>query len=298
MIGKNSIALLCLVIMLLCCADARAGYVPQGEGKMSTPDEGMSVDDYMKLWYHLKYSKDCNDYHSHGWVIKKDKRGYIRKQEWLRYMITLRRESDDLDFKDLVTLLNPQNVKGLSVLTWTYISPNRDQDVWLWLPSLRKIRRVSQSDGDDSFIGADSTYDEVMTRKWDDETYKMIGEEEFSGYHSWHTDKTYYKGLNCKVIEATTKKKDWYYVKRRIFFEKDTALNVFEDYYDETGKRFKTVFRLWSDQSEIKYKTYLLPEFTNIRESHSSALPIEDVKFDQGLKENFFSERVLMRSKW
>jgi hypothetical protein len=183
-------------------------------------------------------------------------------------------------------LLNPQNVKGLSVLTWTYISPNRDQDVWLWLPSLRKIRRVSQSDGDDSFIGADSTYDEVMTRKWDDETYKMIGEEEF------------YKGLNCKVIEATTKKKGWYYVKRRIFFEKDTALNVYEDYYDETGKRFKTVFRLWSDQSEMKYKTYLLPEFTNIRESHSSALPIEDVKFDQGLKENFFSERVLMRSKW
>jgi len=48
----------------------------------------------------------------------------------------------------------------------------------------------------------------------------------------------------------------------------------------------------------MKYKTYLLPEFTNIRESHSSALPIEDVKFDQGLKENFFSERVLMRSKW
>ncbi|NOQ85439.1 MAG: hypothetical protein GQ554_00980, partial [Deltaproteobacteria bacterium] len=113
MIGKNSIALLCLVITLLCCADARAGYVPQGEGKMSTPDEGMSVDDYMKLWYHLKYGKDCNDYHSHGWVIKKDKRGYIRKQEWLRDMITLRRESDDLDFKDLVTLLNPQNVKGL-----------------------------------------------------------------------------------------------------------------------------------------------------------------------------------------
>ena len=73
-------------------------------------------------------------------------------------MITLGRESDDLDFKDLVTVINPQSVKGLSVLTWTYISPNRDQDVWLWLPSLRKIRRVSQSDGDDSFIGADSTY--------------------------------------------------------------------------------------------------------------------------------------------
>ncbi len=36
MIGKNSIALLCLIIMLLCCTDARAGYVPQGEGKMST----------------------------------------------------------------------------------------------------------------------------------------------------------------------------------------------------------------------------------------------------------------------
>jgi len=48
----------------------------------------------------------------------------------------------------------------------------------------------------------------------------------------------------------------------------------------------------------MKYKTYLLPEFTNLRENHSSSLPIEDVKFDQGVKENFFSARILMRSKW
>jgi len=73
---------------------------------------------------------------------------------------------------------------------------------------------------------------------------------------------------------------------------------VYEDYYDETGERFKTVFRLWSEPSELKYRTYLLPEFTNLRERHSSSLPIEETKFDQGLKENFFSARVLMRSKW
>lgn len=298
MMRKGSRGLFWVIAVLLCCSTVRAGYALQGKGVTSTPDEGMSVDEYMRLWYHLKYSKDCNDYYSHGWVIKKDKRGYIRKQEWLRHMIILRRKSDDLDFKDLVTVINPQNVKGLSILTWTYISPNKDQEVWLWLPSLRKIRRISQSEGDDSFIGADSTYDEVMTRKWEDETYKMIGEEQFPGYYSWKTDKTYYEGLKCYVIEATAKKKNWYYVKRRILFEKDSALDVYEDYYDEKGKRFKTVFRLWSNQSEMRYRTYLLPEFTNLREHHSSSLPIEETKFDQGLKENFFSARVLMRSKW
>ena len=298
MVRNSGIGVVCVVAVLFCCSDIRAEYVPRGQGKMSTPDEGMSVDEYMKLWYHLKYCKDCNDYWSHGWVIKKDRRGYIRKQEWLRHMIILRRKSDDIDFKDLVTIINPQNVKGLSVLTWTYISHDRDQEVWLWLPSLRKIRRISQSEGDDSFIGADSTYDEVMTRKWEDETYRMIGEEEFPGYHSWKADKTYYKGIACIVIEATTKKKNWYYEKRRIFFEKDSALNVYEDYYDETGERFKTVFRLWSGEAELKYRTYLLPEFTNLREHHTSSLPIEETKFDQGLKENFFSAKVLMRSKW
>ncbi len=286
------------MVIILWTSLVVAGYVPQGKGLMSTPDEGMSVDDYTRLWYHLKYGKDCNDYYSHGWVIKKDKRGYLRKQEWLRSMIILRRQSDGIDFKDLVTVVNPQNVKGLSVLTWTYIDPRKDQEVWLWLPSLRKIRRISQSEGDDSFIGADSTYDEVMTRKWEDETYTMIGEERFTGYHSWYTDKTYYEGLPCYVIEATTKKKGWYYTKRRVFFEKDSALNVYEDYYDETGERFKTIFRLWSEQPETKYRTYLLPEFTNLRERHSSSLPIEDIKFDQGLEENVFSERMLMRSKW
>lgn len=298
MIQRSSRCFLSVLIVLLCCSSIEAGYALQGKGIMSTPDEGMSVDDYMRLWYHLKYCKDCNDYWSHGWVIKRDKRGYIRKQEWLRNMIILRRKSDDLDFKDVVTVINPQNVKGLSVLTWTYISPNRDQEVWLWLPSLRKIRRVSQSEGDDSFIGADSTYDEVMTRKWEDETYKLVGDEQLPSYHSWYTNKTYYGGLKCCVIEATTKKKDWYYEKRRVFFDKDTALNVYEDYYDETGKKFKTVFRLWSEHSELRYRTYLMPEFTNLRENHSSSLPIEETKFDQGLKENFFSARVLMRSKW
>jgi hypothetical protein len=118
MILKGKIWFLCVVSILLCCSNIKAGYVPQGEGIMSTPDEGMSVDDDMKLWYHLKYDKDCG-YYSHGWVIKKDKRGYIRTQEWLRYKIILRRKSDDLDFKDLVAVINPQNVKGLSVLTWT-----------------------------------------------------------------------------------------------------------------------------------------------------------------------------------
>jgi len=298
MMRKASVGFLCGVIMLLWYSLIEAGYASKGKGITSTPDPGMSVDEYTKMWYHLKYSKDCNDYSSHGWVIKKDKHGYIRKQEWLRNMIILRRPSDDLDFKDVVTVINPQNVKGLSVLTWTYISPNKDQEVWLWLPSLRKIRRVSQSEGDDSFIGADSTYDEVMTRKWEDETYTMIGEEKFKGYHSWHTDKSYYGGLDCYVVEATSKKKDWYYVKRRIWFEKDTALNVYEDYYNERGELFKNIFRLWSDQSEMKYRTYLLPEFTNLKENHSSSLPIQDIKFDRGLDENAFSERVLMRSKW
>ena len=71
-------------------------------------------------------------------------------------------------------------------------------------------------------------------------------------------------------------------------------LNSARKYFDETGKKFKTIFRLWSDQSETKYKTYLLPEFTNLRERHSSSLPIEDITFDQGLKENFFSLSFLV----
>ena len=215
---------------------------PARTGKMTRPTPGMSADELMKVCFHVKYSKDCRDYKAHGGVHLINKTGLRRTRIFHRSRIILNRTVDDLDYKDIVTFTHPKNVKGLSVLSWTYLTPGKDQDVWLWLPSLRKIRRISQSEGDDSFMGSDFTYEEAVSRKWGDETYTLLGEENFPGKESMHNGKTYYKDIPCYVIEARPKRENWYYSKRKVYLEKSTAFRIHDSYYDQMGRNQKTIF--------------------------------------------------------
>lgn len=272
--------------------------LPTSTGKMSRPAPGMSADELMKVCFHAIYSKDCRDYKSHGGVHLIDKRGFKRARTYHRSRIILNRPADDLDYKDLIVFTHPQNVKGLSVLSWTYLTPGRDQDLWLWLPSLRKIRRMSQNEDDDSFMGTDFTYEEVVSRKWGDETYTLLGEENFPGQESIQNGKTYYKDTPCYVIEACPKREDWYYSKRKVYLEKSTAFRIYDSYFDQMGRNQKTIFVYWEPIEGSELEMEWLLEVSDLRSGHNTIINIEEVKFDVGLKEKFFSERTLMRTKW
>jgi len=272
--------------------------LPISTGKMSQPKPGMTADELMNVFFHVKYSKDSRDYTAQGGTHLISKTGLKRNRVFHRSRIILNRTDDDLDYKDIVSFSSPENIKGLSVLTWTYLTPGRDQDVWLWLPSLRKIRRVSQNEGDDSFMGTDFTYEEVVYRKWGDETYTLMGEEKFPGHESIHDGKTYYKDTPCYVIEARPKQKDWYYSKRKAYLEKDTAFRVHDTYFDEMGRSQKTLFVYWSPIAGSELTMEWLLEVADLRGKHSTVIDLQKVQFDQGLSEKLFTERALMRTKW
>jgi hypothetical protein len=272
--------------------------LPTSTGKMTRPAPGMSADELMKVFFHVKFSKDSSDYKALGGTRLISKKGLKRNRTFQRFRIILNRPSDDLDYKDIVTFTSPQNVKGFTVLSWTYLTLGRDQDVWLWLPSLRKIRRVSQSEADDSFMGSDFTYEEAVSRKWGDETYTLVGEENFSGQKSMHNGKTYYKDTPCYMIEARPKREDWYYMKRKVYLEKSTAFRIYDTYFDKMGRSQKTLFVYWESIGGSELEMEWLLEVSDLRSDHSTIIDLEEVQFDQGQPENFFTERTLMRTKW
>ena len=290
----------CLTVSLLFLSGSVYGelVLPISTGTMSRPKPGMTADELMKVFFHVKYSKDSSDYTAKGGTHLISKAGLKRNRVFHRSRIILNRAKDDLDYKDIVTFSSPENIKGLSVLTWTYLTPGRDQDVWLWLPSLRKIRRISQNEGDDSFMGTDFTYEEVVYRKWGDETYTLMGEEKFPGHQSIHDGKTYYRDTPCYVIEARPKQKDWYYSKRKSYLEKDTAFRVFDTYFDEMGRSHKELFVNWQPIEGSKLDMEWLLEVSDLRGKHSTVIDLQKVQFDQGLSEKLFTERALMRTKW
>lgn len=298
---KMRIIVLLLSFFCACTTLPYSGLADDNTGRYGTqtkPADGMSINALMKMSYHIKFTKDCKDYESWGGFDLVDKKGLVRKRGWHRYRIILDRLSDGIDYKDILVMDKPQNVKGLGVLTWSYLDPDKDQEVWLWLPSLRKVRRISQTEDDASFLGSDWTYEEVVSGRYENDTYRLISEEVFPGYTSTYTNQEYNKDVPCYLIEATPTRKDWYYAKKNIYLDKKTACNIFEEYFDSKGSKIKTISRYWTTFRDAPYLTEDFDECRDLRLGHYTPVDITDVVFDNQLQESMFSERSLMRIKW
>ena len=268
--------------------------------KLYTLKSGMSADEIMRIFYHNKYSLFAQDYQlSVCKIFYVDKSGFTRRKDAIRERIVLAGK-DGMSYKDIVVITYPTQVKGLAILTWTYEDIKRDQDVWLWIPSLKKVRKISASEDDDSFMGSDFTVEEVSTRRFEDERYRLIGEKEFQGYRFEHTGELKFKGKPCFVIEATPKKPHWYYSKRIVWIDKETGGNIFEEYYDKKGKIFKTRFIEWAwyEPETKRYPQQLALECKDLRTGHRSVILNIEAKYDQGIDERRFTVRMLERSKW
>jgi len=267
--------------------------------KVYIPQEGMSAEEIMQIKYHNKYSLFARDYQQIGEVLYVDPSGFTRKRVWKRQRI-VKAGQEGISYKDLVVMTYPTQVKGLAVLTWTYQDPEKDQNVWLWIPSLKKVRKISASEDDDAFMGSDFTVEEVSTRRFEDESYKLIGSKNFPGYKFEHTGEVKFKDKPCFVVECTPLKPHWYYNKRIVWIDKDTGGNIYEEYYDKNGKLFKTLFRewVWTDLGDKKYPTQISLECKDLRTNHRTVILMKDTEYDQDLSEYEFTVKALMRSRW
>lgn len=261
---------------------------------------GMNVDDIMGIAYFNLYTKFAYDYQSTGYVYLIEKSGAQRQRTFLRQRVILGKVESDIDYKDITMFTGPTSVKGLGILSWTYMEYGRDPDQWLWLPSLKKVRKISAAQGDDSFLGSDFTAEEITTRKFEDETYKLLKEEKFKGYTAEFNGQTYFRGADCFVVEARPKRSPWYYSKRVVWIDKLSGGDIYQEIYDPIGRMYKTILRNY----EIKevngrdYPTQTILEVKDLLTGHRTVIEMRDIKFDQGLEESRFSERTLRRSKW
>ena len=269
-------------------------------GKLYSLRNGMSADEVMQVTYHNKYSLFAQDYQLPDCqILYVDKSGFTRKRLAKRLRI-IKGGQDGIAYKDLILITYPTAVKGLAVLTWTYDSINKGQNTWLWIPSLKKVRKISASADDDAFMGSDFTVEEVSTRRFEDETYKLIEEKKFDGYTFEHTGELKFSGKPCFVIECIPVKPHWYYSKRIAWVDKDTGGVIFEEYYDKKEKIFKTIFREWDryDPEGKNYPRQSALECKDLRTGHRTVIINDNEEYDTGISEQNFTVKALMRSRW
>jgi hypothetical protein len=192
-------------------------------------------------------------------------------------MMEIKRKKDlktDLD-KVLLRFKSPDDIRGTSLLTWEEPIGNSDQQ-WIYLPALKKTKKIAGANKQDDFVGSDMTYEDMRSEKLDNFSYQVVQETPM------HV-----------VVDATPKIADSAYSRRRITVRKEGFLIDAAEYYDKKLALLKKLKA--SEHVEVepgRWRTNLV-EVKNVQNEHGTILKVHARKLNQGMSNADFTKRSL-----
>lgn len=133
--------------------------------------------------------------------------------------------------KSISTFLRPADVKGTKLLTWVF--KEKDDDQWLYLPSSRRVRRISGGSKTGSFMGSEFSFEDLGGQEIEKFSHRWLKEGKIGN-------------RSIDVIERIPKTTSGY-SKQHLYIDKEYKLTLKIEYYDRKGDLLKT-----GDFSEIK----------------------------------------------
>lgn len=236
--------------------------------------KGPTAFDIVKKWDARDEGKDLTSKSTFTLI---NKRGQERVRKTRRYWIDMKGKKG-LDEKSIIFFDKPSDVKGTALLNWSYDDEGKDDDQWLYLPALRKIKRIASSDKEKSFMGSDLTFDDMGDRNIMHDEYKLIGKEDFNGH-------------SCFVVEMTPKDKKYMYSKKVKWIDDTEFVDYKIEFYNRKGRFLKRQLIEWKQIDKIWVVTKI--SVKNDQTGHSTVISINDLKLNTGLKESNFTKRKM-----
>ena len=183
--------------------------------------------------------------------------------------------------KKIMFFIQPADVKNTSFMNWSYEEESKNDDQWIYLPALKKVKRISSDSSGDYFMGSDFTYDDLGDRKVSDDNHTLLRTEVLDNQE-------------CYVVESVTKDEDYMYSKTITWVVKDRWYGLKKEFYDEDGEYLKTLTLL--DVEQINGFWIITGiEMKNAQKDHMTRMEFKGVKIDSGIDDSIFSERIMKR---
>lgn len=183
--------------------------------------------------------------------------------------------------KSIMFFQSPADVKNTSFMNWTYDDDDKADDQWIYLPALKKVKRISSDSKSDYFMGSDFTYDDLGDRKLNADNHQLLREETTN-------DKL------CYVVESISKEEDYMYSKTITWIDKSTFVGVQKEFYDEDGDLLK-ILTIKTVEEIAGINVITNSEMKNVQKKHATTMVLSHVKVNTGISANKFSERMMMR---
>lgn len=174
----------------------------------------------------------------------------------------------------------PADVKNTSFLNFSYDEAGKDDDQWLYLPALKKVKRISASSKDNNFMGSDFTYEDMENRNPERDNHIILREES-------------YNGEDCYVMEMTPKEEEQY-SKRIAWVMKDKWIPAKVDFYDEDDELIKTL-EITKHENVGGYWIVVSQTMTNVQKDHKTEILLSNVKMNIDLGDSKFSQRTMKK---
>ncbi len=172
----------------------------------------------------------------------------------------------------------------------------KDDDKWIYMPSLKTTRRVNSSEGSKSFTGTDASYDDMSTRDIDDDTHELLAEEEKNGYNCW-------KIKSMPTAETAAKAQYQYRIQ---WIDKNTYVPVYAEMYDKKDGSLVKVLTVDKIENIQGYTITTSTTLKNVKNGHSTRIAAQknaksangyNIILDKAIPDSVFTQNYLNSAK-
>jgi len=203
-----------------------------------------------------------------------------RGEERIRRIRQFNRQAEGIE-KKIMFFLYPADVRNTAFMSWSYDQSDKDDDQWIYLPALKRVKRISSDSKSDYFMGSDFTYDDLGERHPAEDRHRLLKEETV-------------QGEPCYVIESVSEAPDYQYGHTISWIIRDKWIGLKKEFYDPDNTLLK-VLTVEKIENIGGYWIILHSRMQQVQKRHTTEMQLSNVVIDSGIKDAQFSERMMKR---
>ncbi len=203
-------------------------------------------------------------------------------EESQRHMRNQSLEVENDGDKTLIVFDRPRDVKGTALLSYSHKTGSDDQ--WLYLPALKRVKRIASKNKSGPFMGSEFAYEDLSSQEIEKYTYKYIQDDQLDAKAMF-------------LIERDPVDPNSGYTYQRVWIDQERYIPMKIDFYDRKKSLLKTlVFRDYQQHIDQYWRANEM-FMQNHQTGKSTLLTWEEYRFRTGLKDSDFGKNSLKRAK-
>ncbi|OGF56034.1 MAG: hypothetical protein A2452_11015 [Candidatus Firestonebacteria bacterium RIFOXYC2_FULL_39_67] len=188
--------------------------------------------------------------------------------------------------KTIMRFMEPADVRGTSFLTFEYTQAGKDNDMWLYMPALRKTRRIVSTEKSKGFMGSEFSNADISAPNLDDFNYKMLEGEKCGDVDCWKIE---------SVPAKSSIADDCGYSKRLCWIGKGDLITRKTEYYDLGSKLNKVMTAqkiIVLDKEKSLYQATNI-SMENVQNGRKSQITMEKSVINPAMPDSYFTTSYL-----